>query len=103
MFKVLTDNILTISSEPSWEQELNDPKIRPQEFIMLIKDLNMKLNHILLATKTKKSNPFLAGKSKVGSNIAGFSNLDQMGPLKVSKSQKHFFLKHHCPKNERNI
>ena len=50
---------------------------------MLMKDLNMKLNHILLATKTKKSNPFLAGKSKVGSNIAGFSNLDQMGPLKV--------------------
>ena len=85
MFKVLTDNILTISSEPSWEQELNDPKIRPQEFIMLIKDLNMKLNHILLATKTKKSNPFLAGKSKGGSNIAGFSNLDQMGPLKVAQ------------------
>jgi hypothetical protein len=23
--------------------------------------------------------------------------------LKVSKSQKHFFLKLHCPKNERNI
>ena len=23
--------------------------------------------------------------------------------LKVSKSQKQFFLKHHCPKNERNI
>ena len=23
--------------------------------------------------------------------------------LKVSKSQKHFFLKHHCPKNEQNI
>ena len=24
-------------------------------------------------------------------------------PLKVSKSQKHFFLKLHCPKNELNI
>ena len=23
--------------------------------------------------------------------------------LKVSKSQKHFFLKFHCPKNKRNI
>ena len=23
--------------------------------------------------------------------------------IKVSKSQKHFFLKLHCPKNERNI
>ena len=23
--------------------------------------------------------------------------------VKVSKSQKHFFLKLHCPKNERNI
>ena len=27
----------------------------------------------------------------------------QFLPLKVSKSQKHFFLKLHCPKNERNI
>ena len=28
---------------------------------------------------------------------------NQESPLKVSKSQKHFFLKLHCPKNEQNI
>ena len=81
VFKILTCNLLTISSEPAWDQELKDPKIRPQEFIMLMKDLNLKLSHILLAIKTKKAFP---GKSKTSSNI-GFSNLNQMGALNVAK------------------
>ena len=57
VFKILTSNILTISSQPAWDQEVKKPKIRPQEFIMLMKDLNMKLSHILLATKTKNAFP----------------------------------------------
>ena len=45
------------SSEPSEEDEYKDPQLRPQEFLLLLKDLNSKLDHALVASKTKKSFP----------------------------------------------
>ena len=57
VFKILTYQVVEISSEPSEEEEHKDPKLRPPEFLMIMKDLNSKLDHILVATKTKKSFP----------------------------------------------
>ena len=57
VFKILTYQVVEISSEPSEEEEHKDPKLRPPEFLMIMKDLNLKLDHILVATKTKKSFP----------------------------------------------
>ena len=49
---------------------------------MLMKDLNKKLSHILLASKTKKLFP---GKLSKSCSSAGFSNLDKIGALNVAR------------------
>ena len=72
VFKILTFNILTIGS-----QDEDEPKLRPKEFLVLIKDLNMKLSHVLVTTK--KGFP---GKMK---QSYGFSNLDHLEALHIVK------------------
>ena len=79
-FQILTYNILTITSEPVEWEEFSDPKFRPKEFLLLLKDLNLKLNNTLLSSKSKKGFP---GKAKTTSS-PGFSNLNQLGATKVA-------------------
>ena len=75
VFQILTYKLLVITPEPV--DEIEDPQLRPKEFLMLLKDLNSKLNHVLVASKNKKTFP---GKAKVA---IGFSNLDSVGPTMV--------------------
>ena len=77
VFKILTYKTVEIDSEPSEEEEYKNPKLRPPEFLMLMKDLNSKLEHMLVSSKTKKS----FGRPKM--KAMGFSNLEQLEPLKV--------------------
>ena len=79
VFKILTFNVLNIGSIPDLEEEVKDPKLRPREFLMIMKDLNTKLSHILVANVMKKNFP---GKTKA---TVGFSNLDQIGALIIAK------------------
>ena len=58
--------------------------------------LNPKPNYPTYIPKNYSQNLHLFGNN---SN----DNMEKKGSLKVYKSQKHFFLKLHCPKNERNI
>ncbi len=81
VFKIFTFDVLDKGSAPIMEEEIKNPKLRPKEFLLLMKDLNKKLNHALLPCVAKKSFP---GKGKSLSST-GFSNLDRSGPLKVAK------------------
>ena len=78
VFQILTYKLLVITPEP--DDEIEDPQLRPKEFLMLLKDLNSKLNHVLVASKNKKTFP---GKSKIA---IGFSNLDSIGPTMVMET-----------------
>ena len=82
VFNVLTYKLLVITPDKADDEELADPQLRPKEFLMLLRDLNSKLSHILVASKNKK-NTFLGSKSKPS---VGFSNLDHLGPLKVMEN-----------------
>ena len=77
VFKILTYKTVEIDSEPSEEEEYKNPKLRPPEFLMLMKDLNSKLEHMLVSSKTKKS----FGRPKM--KAMGFSNLEQLEPKGV--------------------
>lgn len=80
VFKIFTYQELTIQGPDDLaDYDVKDPKLKPKEFLMLMKDLNMKLNHALVAATNKKGFP---GKAKAS---YGFSNLDQMGPSAIGK------------------
>ena len=83
VFNVLTYKLLVITPDKGEDDEQADPQLRPKEFLMLLRDLNSKLSHILVASKNKK-NTFL-GSSKSKPSV-GFSNLDHLGPLKVMEN-----------------
>ena len=76
VFNVLTYKLLVITPDKGDDDEQADPQLRPKEFLMLLRDLNSKLSHILVASKNKK-NTFL-GSSKSKPSV-GFSNLDHLG------------------------
>ena len=56
----------------------------------------------VLSNEVHLSNQFTEKVSNFVSKLLSFP-FQYVRLLKVSKSQKHFFLKLHCPKNEQNI
>ena len=80
VFNILKYKLLVITPG---DDDPADPQLRPKEFISLLRDLNSKLSHILVASKAKK-HAFLGGRAK--QQAVGFSNLDHLGPLKVIES-----------------
>ena len=57
-------------------------------------------SYTAIAHSALHTRPF---KNRVFLKCPNFVNSQLWLPLKVNKSQKHFLLKFHCPKNERNI
>ena len=89
VFKILTYKIVEPGPEPSEEEEYQNPKLRPPEFLMIMKDLNSKLDHMLVASKTKKSFP---GKIFSGYfiifELGMNTSYDRRGQLRISSRKK---------------
>ena len=85
--------------------EIENMKIRKTYFVMSFQSMSKKRNidgfKIEKMSLTSKQPKFSKGLTKLA--IIPDNKRPRMLCLKVSKSQKHFFSKLHCPKNERNI
>ena len=57
VLELLNFKPLHIGSMPSEKEECQNPQLRPQEFLLILNDLNYKLDHVLVASKNKKAFP----------------------------------------------
>lgn len=80
VFAILSFDTVTIESELEWDQEILDPKLRPSDLILLLKDLHGKLSHSLVSSKTKKGFP-----GKTSWKELTFSNLDNQSAKEVAQ------------------
>ncbi|TRY62096.1 hypothetical protein TCAL_01763 [Tigriopus californicus] len=80
VFAILSFDTVTIESELDWDQEIVDPKLRPSDLILLLKDLHSKLSHTLVSSRTKKGFP-----GKTSWKELTFSNLDNKSPKEVAQ------------------
>jgi hypothetical protein len=59
VFKILTYVVFTVATQPLYQHEKEDPKLRPAELQFLLKDLVSKLEHRLVAATARKPAGFL--------------------------------------------
>ena len=73
VFNILSYNVVTVGTLPEKSEEKKDPKLRPPELNFLLTDINAKLNHSLLSSKSKKT--AFPGKTNKLKDV-GFTHLD---------------------------
>ncbi len=81
VFTVLTYETVAIGSEPTEEEERQDPKLRPAELAFLLSDLQGKLEHSLISLRMSRGFPGQKG----GAKAAAYSRLDRSAPVKVAE------------------
>ena len=76
------DKISTNSQDCEYEAQNDNVELSPSDLLFLLKDLSLKLEHSLVAAKTKKFTGFGGGRSSI--KEIGFSKLDNLGPLVIA-------------------
>ena len=79
--------MLLLLFQGTWQDEMTDPKLRPQEFLFLLSDLSAKLQHVLVGGGAAPRNPFGTG-GNTSLKSAGFHKVNQLGAEEVRRHHK---------------